>query len=160
MKDGLASKCVLERNPGFFQVPVKPLNPGNPLENKVIAICPVGFKFSQCCHQFRKQSHIRSLAVLSCRCPDVDKRCHRIQMQVSPLERRQFPSPQARMDRHQVNRLALASNSQQTHHFVITKRPAPLCFAAFRFCLFHRQQRIRPRPTEFHQPVKKTPRSF
>src|SRR5665213_4365305 len=114
MEDRLASLGILERNTGLFQIPVKPLDSWNALENEIIVLRLVGFEFSQRRRQFGQQAHVRRFAVLGCRSPDLYERCYRIQMQIAQLERREFPSPQARMDGHQVNRLPLTSPRQQS----------------------------------------------
>ncbi|MFZ1072422.1 MAG: hypothetical protein WAO21_03200 [Verrucomicrobiia bacterium] len=102
------------------------------------------------------QAHRCGLAVFGGGGPNLDKWHDGIQMHITPLQRRQFRPAQARMHRHEINRLAIRRDRrQQVVHFLTIERAALAGFPSFSPDFLNRRQRIYLHTPVFDQPVEK-----
>ncbi|MGA2280409.1 MAG: hypothetical protein ABSG80_08925 [Verrucomicrobiota bacterium] len=89
MEIGKMPRPITIGNPRFLQVPSKPFDSRKTAKDRFVRFF-VSFDFLDGFHHVRVQAHRRRLAVFRSGSPNLDKWHYGIQIQITPLQRRQF----------------------------------------------------------------------
>ena len=144
----------------LLQIPSEPFDSWKTVKDRFVRLL-VSFDFQHNFYHVSVQAHRRWLAVLGSGGPDLDKRHDGIQMHITPLQRRQFGPAQARMHRHEINRLTIRrDHRQQLAHFLTAERTALAGFPSFSPDFLNPRQRIYLHTPVFDQPVEKAADRF